>query len=644
MNFISNYCYKLLLIAGLSVFLLISCNKSDETSLAKGNIIINLQGVQDYVSFDKIAEVNKNTSSEKSQTVQSYDQFDAITTFSLHDSPNKPSNISGGINTSSIKGKDSQLAAVPISDNVKYRLLIYRGSQTVPEYNVVLAKGENPTFSLYIGQTYKWVAYSINDVAVVPDITNNVIDKTTIGNKDFMYATDNITIATGENYLNMIFRRMATLFEVTLNTRGMFGTIENTTNVKVYNGSSAVISRTADFNVLNGEFVAGTYQDVATDALSMTNVIADSIPTGMVKVGNIYSLGLTSSIAANSLNIGLEPLSIKLHENTVRTFASSKLSLSHGVVNIQPGRRYKINATLIESGIRVSAGGAQWARSNLWYDASASNENKYRFRASPHFRDLQNFRTMGSAVILGSFAINGYDKYYTDINDLWNYGAQTPSGTNVNIDPCSNVFPKGWWRMPTDANFQEILTRNPNNLFLVNRGDARIGYGVNLLVTTITVFNSERYELVAGWNRLDQTNAVDGYNANYASYTGVASGMNDLYLSGVGYRQSGSGDFEAISRPSVTNILDVGLLGSSLANLGLAGGLSGGGFYWTRDRLTSGNSYFNFAANNTSLVSLGLVDLLALRLLQSNSYTASAGQGLAAGSRLNIRCVRNPNF
>lgn len=639
MKLFFKYCCHTIYLAILSCLMLFSCKKTDDGTISKVNIVINLQGVQDYVALDKIGDANKNNmASEESPVMHSYEYFDAITSFSFSDT-NKKSTIQGVANSSISKIEGATIAAVPIPDNVKYRLLIYRGNQTVPEQNVVLVKGENPTFSLYINQTYRWVAYSFNEVNSVPDITNNVIAKAAISNKDFMYASDNITIAAGVNHLNMIFRRLTTLFEVNLNTRGMFGTIEGATSIKIYNGASNVVSQTADFNVLDGEFVDDTYE--ATTTSSMTDVTGNNIPTGMVKTAKIYSVGVPASIAANSLNIGLEPLAIKLHENTVRTFSSAKVGLTHPIINPQQGRKFTINATLIESAIGVVAGGTQWARSNLWYDATAVEGNRYRFRVSPHFRDLQNFRTLSNATV-GMMPYSGYNKYYTDINDLWNYGAETPSGANVNKDPCNNVFPIGRWMMPSNANFQEIINL-PNYLFLVNRNDARGGFGIDAgILGKVTLFNTERYELVAGWNRLNQNSIIDGYETNYTqSYT---SGMNNLYFSGVGYRKSGNGEFEAISRPSTTNVLNAGLLGSNLADLGLLSGLSGGGFYWTNNKLASGNSYFNFAAINSSLVSLGLVNLLALHVLNLSNYTSALGENLESGSRLNIRCVRNPNF
>lgn len=47
-----------------------------------------------------------------------------------------------------------------------------------------------------------------------------------------------------------------------------------------------------------------------------------------------------------------------------------------------------MTANIIESAIQVKKGLTQWVRSNLWYDAAAPVGYKYRFRASPHYRDM----------------------------------------------------------------------------------------------------------------------------------------------------------------------------------------------------------------------------------------------------------------
>lgn len=76
---------------------------------------------------------------------------------------------------------------------------------------------------------------------------------------------------------------------------------------------------------------------------------------------------------------------LRLHKGSVHTF-DQYINLIHPALAPSVGRKYIITANLVESAIQVVQGGTQWARSNLWYDASAADGNKYRFRVSPHFR------------------------------------------------------------------------------------------------------------------------------------------------------------------------------------------------------------------------------------------------------------------
>lgn len=641
---LTKYKNCIFLVTYLTTLFFLSCNKSEESVLKEGNIQVNLQGVQDYVSIEKIGSTNQQKSEVNNQIIESYEQFDVITSFAVSDSYR--GKIGNEIKkTNVIPSKSlSKFAAVPINEGIKYRLLIYKKDQTVPEYNVELERGQQLNMSLYIDHTYRWVAYSINE-ATVPNVVNNIIPKSAIANKDFMFDTDEIKIVDGVNYLNIIFRRLTTLLEVKLDTRGMFGTIANTTKMKIVNGASNIVSRTANFNVLQGDFVANTFEDVEVISTAMKNDPDQAIPVGMSKIASFYSVGMPSSIPANALNVRLEPLAVTLHEGAARTFNSQTVRLTHPMLTPTAGRKYTITTHLIQSAIRVVDEGAQWARSNLWYDATAVAGNRYRFRVSPHYRDLANFWLMPSPLV-GMVPFSGYNRYYTDPNDLWNYGAATPSGARENVDPCKNVFPQNLWTMPSSTNFRELAfisgttVKRPDALWIVNRNDMRGGFGLNIGLGTVTLFNTERYELLAKWNSLGGSNIDEGYGKSYT--TKYESDMNNLYLSAVGYRRNSTGDFEAISRPSATNVLNASLLGSNLANLGLASGLSGGGFYWTSDNLSSGNSYFSFTVENTSLVSLGLVELLSVRVLDAGtSYVSSLGTGLPATSGLNIRCVRN---
>ncbi|WP_159639036.1 hypothetical protein [Sphingobacterium composti Ten et al. 2007 non Yoo et al. 2007] len=635
--------YYVLLVAFLSVLSFWGCNKENDKGSSQGNLKINLQGVQDYVGNDKIGSSSFSKKENNSFVINSYNEFDAIIDFSVSDSYPKGSGEGEKLANSTLTNNSlSKLAAVAIKDTVKYRLLIYKGNESTPEYNLLLGKSDQPDISLYIGHTYKWVAYSINQ-STVPDISANIIPKTALANKDFMYDSKSIVIASGMNYLNIIFKRLTTMLEVNLDTRGMFGTIANTTNLKISNGNSGVISRTADFNVLEGIFVPNSYRDTFINSVAMKDVVATDIPLGMRKVATFYSVGVPSSIAADQLVIRLEPLVLKLDDNNLdktdppikgkidRTFSIANVNLKHPELTPAMGRKYTITANLIESAIQVVNGGAQWARSNLWYDASAPDKNKYRFRPSPHYRDMKN-RTSSSAYL------------FTDPNDIWRFGAVTPDGSRGTYDPCAQVYPTGLWKMPTSSdyetlkNFQSranlIRIGAPDNLFILDRGEPLSGL-LGIVGTT------KPYEVVAGWYNINEylpgTEPTDGYSANYRLNDNNTK-MHNLYLSGYGYYDNSNilTSFYK-DRPKRTSVLNLGVV-----DLGTT--LVGNGYYWAKDGNSA--SYFKFGSSGLELLNVDII-LLALGVLDTKDFTSdvvtSVGNSVQ-NYRMNIRCVRNSAF
>lgn len=55
-------------------------------------------------------------------------------------------------------------------DNVKYGLLIYNEGSATTEHNIEFKRGQTQIFQLFIGHIYRWIAYSINDNDVVPNM------------------------------------------------------------------------------------------------------------------------------------------------------------------------------------------------------------------------------------------------------------------------------------------------------------------------------------------------------------------------------------------------------------------------------------------------------------------------------------------
>jgi len=90
----------------------------------KGNLRINL-GIQDYTSTEKLGSLGAKRAEEDSPIVKKYEQFDVITEFASSETYRNKRDGDKQLIASLPNKKITKLAADPMSDAVKYRLLIY---------------------------------------------------------------------------------------------------------------------------------------------------------------------------------------------------------------------------------------------------------------------------------------------------------------------------------------------------------------------------------------------------------------------------------------------------------------------------------------------------------------------------------------
>lgn len=379
----------------------------------------------------------------------------------------------------SVSGGISPVAATqPMPVGIKYRFLLYDGTGTTLISNTVGVSGTNPNISADAGQSYKWVAFSINDPTLIPDVTSGVISRSDISNKDVLYASGTITPVSGQNDLSVDFAHKASRIVVSLDTRGMFGTINNATMLEVGAGAGAAFAgvlQTGDLNVIAGTF--SNFQNIAPVAASaMSNDAINGPATGATgaKIANFYTVNPVS-IAANTLKVRIAPLNIAMSDATTRNFSTGVLSYSNTALTPAIGTSYSMTARMVESGVVVK--GVTWARTNLYYDPAVGQLNKYRFHPDNEYTiaNLLNI-TVGNLL---SIQLNGAP--FNIDNEYWNWMSSTPTGTNTGVDPCTRVFPLNTWRMPTGAEFTSLgAVPDGNDVSAPLIGGARIASVWNL--------------------------------------------------------------------------------------------------------------------------------------------------------------------
>ncbi len=213
-----------------------------------------------------------------------------------------------------------------------------------------------------------------------------------------------------------MFKRNTARIALDLDTRGMFGTINNTTSVELGTGTGSgftSIIQTGDLNVFTGLY--SNLQNVSpVTGSSMTNKAGVGGAAGATKTAVFYTVR-TANVPVNNLRIRLNQLDITMDNSSTRSFSNSIIPYNNTVITPVLGNNYSLNARLIESGIRVK--GLLWARTNLLY---SSQSDAYRFRVD-----------------------NEYSQPDKD-TEYWNWMSATPTGSSSdNVDPCTRVYPQG---------------------------------------------------------------------------------------------------------------------------------------------------------------------------------------------------------
>ena len=482
--------------------------------------VINV--ISDRISSDKLtASTKASGASEPVLSIQSAPEFDY--TVAMESNAVKSTTAQSDFARASL-GNSLKAADVPLGNKKKFRLVFVEDGQAIPIYNDILGAGQDPQLKVTVGKKYHWYAFSTNDENTVPNIdgTGN-ISSADLSNKDFMYASGEITAHADQNYLDILFLRQMAAIDVTVNTRGLFGGVTDNSTFSVGSGTGANFTnliQTGTFNVFKASF--SDLQDAAP--LKGTEMsIVDSRWKNAEKTGRFYTANTTATIEPNSLRIRLNSLNIVLDDNSTRTFSANTLvPVGHATsLSLTKGTLSKTYIRLIESGIKV--GDVVWARTNMIYDANKLYSSSYVSGSSDAYR----FRTNNEYA-------------YPNVNaEYWNFGTETPTSTVVNkVDHCGRVYPEGTWRYPQEINSQ--LPVNPREMTLLSQNTDR---------TTMTKRVSDGYRHSIIWNTSQAANPAYPDNKLVISYygyrdvNGVVQQMPSNSQTGTGYLNLRSNGF-----------------------------------------------------------------------------------------------------
>lgn len=439
---------SLIIMGGLLLSFMISCSSRDEelknqetnTGMTGTFLTFNIAGIEEEGNITSLATAsinnfgNSSSISIAAEKVISTENFDALISAEGRIASNKVQGLSASV-TPSHSGAIAAVTKSPMMAGTKYRLLIYDAAGTTLVKNVDATSGTNPNIQVDAGKQYKWYIVSTNDNSTpTVNTSTGIVSASSIANKDVLWNQGVVSAQYGQNNMSVVLKRNTARIQIDLDTRGMFGTINNTTAIEIGTGTGTSFSgiiKTGDLNVLTGQY--SNLQNVsAVTAASMINKAGASGVVGATKTATFYTVN-TTLVPANSLNIRLNQLDLNMDNNSTRSFSNSIIPYSNAAITPALGNNYKLNVRLIESGVRVR--GLLWGRTNLIY---STQSDKYRFRPD-----------------------NEYSQPDID-TEYWNWMSATPKGSSSdNTDPCSKVYPEGMWRMPSSAEF--TLLKQPDD-------------------------------------------------------------------------------------------------------------------------------------------------------------------------------------
>lgn len=326
-----------------------------------------------------------------------------------------------GLNNSAVASSakiTGMATASPMTSGIKYRLMIYNSADinhTSPVANVDATSGTDPAIKIDAGKTYNWYAFSTNETTL-PATTNGVVAKSDLKNKDVLIANGSLSAQYGNNYLNIVFNHNTARVNISVDSRGMFGTM-NANPVKNLNVN---LLKYGDLNVFTG-----LYSN--TTAYASNDVTPVSNGNNTLKTYTYYTVDNTTVVSAKGLNLQVNATGIVKKDTyggsdtTVTIPDNTNIPFNNNAFTLAYNNAYNLNVRLIESGVKV--GGITWARSNLPWKIDPVLGTRI-FDPNPR-----------RAYYVGTIYPQDYGYYH------W--------GGNAGGDVCNGVFPTGVWRMPT---------------------------------------------------------------------------------------------------------------------------------------------------------------------------------------------------
>lgn len=300
---------------------------TDENNNSGGpfNVIVNLKGAEiEEGSIAKTAAIegSKTPTTDVQQFVV---PFDGISNATVTLIPERPvSRTQASINP--VAGTPS---ITELGNNIIYKVAVYRIDGSFVDEKTFTYKTNNTNdqqgFMLDGGQTYTFVAYSVNSTSTVPSVANTprtlTADKLSGVSGDLMYFKQNMMVSgNGNNYISVVLKHKFTKITTVIDATGV-GNISLVDNARI-----SPVGTSADIKLSDGSL---TY-----------NASASSTPVVNFKTMDSQKVSSDTNLFISNNDKNVNPA--RLDIGTLIVGGTPQDNFTVPDVNITPGNQYNL--------------------------------------------------------------------------------------------------------------------------------------------------------------------------------------------------------------------------------------------------------------------------------------------------------------
>lgn len=326
-------------------FVMFSCKDTQDNIAETDQALLRVSTIQ--IAQD---ETKSSVGSKATSTINSSNKIDKI---SIPFSPSSTLDVTltkiSTTGSSSRMASGGQLKAVaqidqtPLGKNIKYQLIIYNSQgDLVTQRTITNTPESTENIPLKAGQTYTFIAYSINSTANLPSVSApaKLSDaKLSNINGDLMYFKTSKTLTSGQNSLDVILKHKYSQIVTNLKMdENMTGAITNIMN-PILNPSHV----NADLKLVDGII---TYNGINQSGV---NVIFPSLGNGLREISSSPTILIHPKETAGTLKFG-----------SITIDGETKTNISVPNLNIVPGQRYDLNLNFRTCTESVNAKNISW--------------------------------------------------------------------------------------------------------------------------------------------------------------------------------------------------------------------------------------------------------------------------------------------